>query len=85
MMIGSRTYTFFFTADKPFYLCGGYMDIANSLVTFDPSVPKENAYTKGYKASKISHLSPAAQKTYNNLFADNADFKMGMFAAFARE
>lgn len=80
MMIGSRTYTFFFTADKPFYLCGGYMDIVNSLVTFDPSVPKENAYTKGYRASKISHLSQSAQKVYNEYFSEDASFQMGMFA-----
>ena len=78
--IGARVYTFFFTSDQPFYLCGGYMDIVNSLQTFDPIVASENAYNRGYKASSVSHFNSYAKATYDNLFSDDADFKMGMFA-----
>lgn len=78
--IGARVYTFFFTANRPFAECGGYMDIVHSLVTFDPSVPQANAYNKGYKANDISRLNPTAKATYQKLFSDDATFKMGMFA-----
>ena len=78
--IGARVYTFFFTADMPFSNCGGYMDIVTSLITFDPSVPQANAYNKGYKKADTSRMNATAKTAYNNLFSDNASFKMGMFA-----
>ena len=77
--VGARVYTFFFTSSRPFEQSGGYMSIVQSLVTFDPSVPQANAYNKGYKGSDISHLNITATNTYNNLFSNNADFKMGIF------
>lgn len=76
---GARVYTFFFTSDVPFYLCGGYNDIVNSLKTFDPSVPSSNAYNRGYKSTDISRLNLTARSSYNNLFSENSEFKMGMF------
>jgi len=77
--IGARVYTFFFSAMKPFEQCGGYMDIVKSLVTFDPSVPQANAYNRGYKENNISRLNQTTLATYQRLFSENADFKMGMF------
>lgn len=77
--IGARVYTFFFTASKPFNQCGGYMDIVHSLTTFDPSVPQANAYNKGYNENDISRLNASAKATYQKLFSDDADFKMGLF------
>lgn len=76
---GARVYTFFFTSSLPFEQYGGYMDIVKSLITFDPSVPEENAYNKGYNGKDISRLNTYAKATYNNLFADSAEFKMGLF------
>ncbi|MEE0866820.1 MAG: hypothetical protein UIL37_00755, partial [Clostridia bacterium] len=64
--VEARVYTFFFTSDQPFYLCGGYMDIVNSLQTFDPIVAYENAYNRGYKASSVSRLNSYAKTTYDN-------------------
>ena len=77
--IGARVYTFFFTANKPFSQCGGYMDIVNSLVTFDPVIAESNAFNKGYKKADISRLNSSAKRTYNELFADDSPFKMGIF------
>ena len=76
---GSRVYTFFFNSNTPFELCGGYMGIVDSLVTFDPSVPYANAYNKGYKGQNLSRLNSSARETYRNLFSSEASFKMGMF------
>ncbi len=78
--VGARVYTFFFKANAPFNTYGGYMDIVNSLDTFDPTVSAENAYNKGYKESGVSHLNGSAKRTYDKLFASDASFKMGMFA-----
>lgn len=77
---GARVYTFFFTSNQPFSSNFGYMNIVDSLVTFDPVIPVSNAYTSGYKKSDLSHLNQAALSTYNYLFSDDASFKMGMFA-----
>ncbi len=76
---GARVYTFFFNSNTPFDLCGGYMHIVDSLVTFDPSVPYANAYNKGYKGQNLSRLNSSARETYRNLFSSEASFKMGMF------
>lgn len=76
---GARVYTFFFTSDVPFYRCGGYTDIINSLKTFDPSVPSANAYNKGYKKTGVSHLNSTVRAKYNKLFSENSEFKLGMF------
>lgn len=78
--IGARVYTFFFTSSKPYSSVGGYMDIVNSLETFDPSISVQNAYNRGYKKSTVPHFNAAAQSTYDKLFSDNAPFRMGMFA-----
>lgn len=78
--IGGRVYTFFFTADTPFASCGGYMDIVTSLLTFDPAVPKTNAYNKGYKKAASSRMNTAAMSAYNLLFSDDAKFSLGMFS-----
>ncbi len=78
--IGARVYTFFFNSNIPFNLYGGYTDIVNSLLTFDPSVPRANAYNKGYKGTDISRLNAAAKETYNELFGEDSSFKMGMFS-----
>lgn len=77
--IGARVYTFFFTSSTSFSISGGYMDIVNSLTTFDPVIAQANAYNSGYKESSISRLSASARSTYERLFSDDADFKMGMF------
>lgn len=77
--IGARVYTFFFTSSSPFSTSGGYMDIVDSLSTFDPVVSKSNAYNKGYKKASLSHLGASAKITYDNLFSDESSFKMGMF------
>ena len=76
---GARVYTFFFTSDMAFSASGGYMDIVNSLVTFDPSVPMANAYNKGYQKSSTAHFNEVARTTYDALLSDDAEFKMGMF------
>lgn len=77
---GARAYTFFFTSDTPFHLCGGYTDIVNSLTTFDPSVPSANAYNKGYKGTNVSHLNNTARASYIELFSDDSEFKLGIFS-----
>ncbi len=77
--IGTDVYTFFFTSAVPFSYYGGYMFIVDSLSTFTPSIQKEFAYNKGYKGRDISRLNDAAKETYQNLFSDDAQFKMGMF------
>lgn len=78
--IGARVYTFFFSASKPFTQCGGYIEIVNSLKTFDPSVPTENVYTREYKANDLSRLNASAKATYDNLFSEKSDLKMGIFS-----
>ncbi len=78
--IGARVYTFFFSSNIPFNLYGGYTDIVNSLLTFDPSVPAANAYNKGFKGSNISRLNPTTKKTYHDLFGDDTSFKLGLFS-----
>lgn len=78
--VGARVYTFFFTASRPFSQCGGYMDIVQSLLTFDPAIPHANAYNKGYKGTDISHLNATAKATYSSLFGENSEFKMGLFS-----
>lgn len=78
--IGARVYTFFFNSSVSFAENGGYMDIVNSLTTFDPVVSESDAYNRGYKKSSVSRLNKSALATYNELFADDAQFKMGLFA-----
>ncbi|MBQ3023090.1 MAG: hypothetical protein IJD91_07230 [Clostridia bacterium] len=77
--IDARVYTFFLNSNIPFNLYGGYMDIVNSLTTFDPTVPHINAYNAGYKGTSTSRLNSSAKRTYYNLFDSDASFKMGMF------
>lgn len=79
VLVGARVYTFFFTSSSPFSSSSDYMTIVNSLVTFDPSVSKSNAYNKGYKKASLPHLNESAKRTYDKLFSDDATFKMGMF------
>ena len=78
--IGARVYTFFFNSSIPFTQNSAYMEIVNSLSTFDPVVPQSKAYNKGYKKNDISRLNSYAAATYQELFSDDASFKMGMFA-----
>ena len=80
VLIESRVYTFFFSSDIDFYSLGGYMNIVDSLITFNPTVAKENAYNKGYGKSHISHMSPSAQADYHYLFDDENDIKFGLFS-----
>lgn len=77
--IGARVYTFFFKSNIPFNLYGGYDDIVNSLLVFDPAIPVSNAYNKGYRGTDISRLSPYAKETYNKLFGEDTSFKIGLF------
>ncbi len=77
--VGARVYTFFFASSAEFIYPSTYMDIVNSLETFDPIVSSDNAYNKGYKKTSPK-LNTYAQSTYDRLFADNAPFRMGMFA-----
>ena len=77
---GARCYTIFFASSKPFLQENDHVTIAKSLITFDPSVPYANAYNRGYKKSSLSHLNQTALASYNNFFAEDASFKMGMFA-----
>ncbi len=77
--VGARVYTFFFSSNIPLNLYGGYEDIVNSLLTFDPAIPVANAYNKGYKGNNISRLNESTKETYNNLFGEETSFKMGMF------
>lgn len=79
-VIGTDVYTFFFTSSVPFSEYGGYMYIADSLVTFAPTISSADAYNKGYKGTDISRLNEKTKETYNKLFAEDASFKMGMFA-----
>ncbi len=76
---GSVVYTFFFTSSLPFSEYGGYMYIPDSLTTFTPTVSRDVAYNKGYRGTDISHLNDKAKETYQNLFAEDSSFKMGMF------
>ncbi len=78
--IGARVYTFFFTSSTPFASQDDYMNIVKSLVTSDPVVPKENAYNHGYKMSDLSHLNPTTKATYDKLFSESSEFKMGIFS-----
>ncbi len=77
---GNDVYTFFFKSNADFESYGGYMFIVDSLETFTPTVSEKNAFNIGYRKTDISHLNESAQKTYNELFSEDADFKMGMFA-----
>lgn len=77
--IGARVYTFFFNSSIPFSQDASYMDIVNSLQTFDPVIPDSNAYNRGYKKSDVSRLNSSAAQTYQKLFSEEASFKMGIF------
>ena len=77
--IGARVYTFFFASSSQFFANSGYMDIIDSLITFDPVIAQTNAYNSGYKKSSVTRLNSTAKATYENLFSENSTFKMGMF------
>ncbi len=77
--VGARVYTFFFASSSELLANNGYMDIVSSLTTFDPVIAQTNAYNSGYKKSSITRLNPTAKIVYEELFSDDATFKMGMF------
>ncbi len=76
---GSRVYTFFFSSSLPIADDAVYMNIVNSLTTFDPQIPSVNAYNRGYKKSDLSHLSTFTRQTYDKLFSEDSSFRMGIF------
>ena len=77
---GLDVYTFFFSSSIPFSQQGGYMRFVDSLVTFNPTVNYNRAFNKGYRKTDVSRLNESAKATYDNLFSNDASFKMGMFA-----
>lgn len=76
---GYNVYTFYFKADLPFYMCGGYMEIVRSIVTFTPTVANEDAHMPVYKTVEHDNWSKETKDFFYRYFSPISGQTWGIF------